>query len=518
MSGEMTGVLLGGVLLVGALPYIVTGAAAIGAVAGAVKLGGVVLRHVHETKSVQRYSTHYSSKQLFEMYGKMNHVEERRRKDTEELEQTRAKAAKKEAEKLESLTKKLEEAAERFREVADSAEEKTLKKEIKLLQAQVEEQKLQLQNVITRDLSQDLQKIQQRAHDESVRAIEEMQRLTRLDAMFTQEKEQDERMAEQLRVYVLSVIQDAETSMEMLLRMPGAGDKEQKLADLFKSRIQTARVQAEQGQTQAALVGAQTIISDCAMASLACTDAYTQQSELANLCIQELEALQEEMHVRRLLSFPVEGEEEAVEEDLNVFTQGEYEKEEKEIEHLREQIENWRVQGLSADELQHYYDEIRSVVRPNAEMVMETGQKKMIAFYEKQAAMDVVADFMMEQGYAFDWVETVGGDFSEEMVVHFVNPVTGCQVAVTLDEEMGQDELERLKMELMMFYSDGEAVSEVEKADLRKAMKQHLEAHGLGGSLSCSGRVHQASNRTEYNNQDSVREREARRLFNRNGT
>ena len=233
------------------------------------------------------------------------------------------------------------------------------------------------------------------------------------------------------------------------------------------------------------------------------------------LLLQELEALKEEMEHRREIRFQLDDREEETCEDLNDFAQGEYEGVQEQIRKMIERLEQRNEKCLTIGEILAMHQQFRDVVRPSAQTVMETAQNALMSYYEKLAEMDIVADFMLEQGYEVDWGDTIGGDPTQKMVMHFVDDTSGNTVAVTLDEDMSEEALRKMNMDLMMFYGDGEEVSEEQKQALRTALKKALGEHGLEGALHCSGQVNRPSDKREYDDPEAVRSAQPRKQFRR---
>lgn len=515
MSGEMTGMIVGGILLIYALPYVVAGAAAVGATVGAAKLAGAVIRHAAERSKRNAYETNFSSDQLRMMYGKMNTAISSRRGEEERLQRKRAEMIEKEAKQISELTNRMEALAKQAEAGNGSDQRDAAKREIESLRLQVDAHRQAIDAALNENLSRDLSAIAQQAHDESKKAIEDMQRLTEAQREMMDWQTQDARLAAQQQLYVKHAVQDAKQSVMMLERMNGSSDAERRIAEAYRRQIDRAQEQLEQGLLESALAISQDVITRCALESLNCAERYEEREITAGLLIGDLEALRGEMEHRRKVRFQLEGQDEESCEDLNEFSQEEYERVQLQVEEMLERVNRRQELGLTVEMLQVMHAQLRDTLRPGARFVMETAQKTMISYYEKLAELDIVADFMSEQGYEVDWGETVGGDLSEKMVIHFANETTGNTVAVSLDQDMSGAERQRMCMDLMMFYEDGEEVSEEEKQALRDALKHALTQHGLGGGLSCSGKVGSASDKTEYDEEERVRAAQPRKLFSR---
>ena len=160
--------------------------------------------------------------------------------------------------------------------------------------------------------------------------------------------------------------------------------------------------------------------------------------------------------------------------------------------------------------LQRQYNELRK----RADAVLTESATELIKYYDRLAALDVIADAMKEQNYKIDWALPEGDDPTQKMVVHFTNRVSGNTVSVTLDQDMDSADIKRLAMDILFYYERGDYVSEVEKGRVRKFLNDKLTEAGLTADVDhCKGAVNKPSSKTEYSQEKNVIEKQPRRLF-----
>ena len=79
---------------------------------------------------------------------------------------------------------------------------------------------------------------------------------------------------------------------------------------------------------------------------------------------------------------------------------------------------------------------------------------------------------------------------------------------------MTATDMNRMLMDLDVFFANGRTMTEPEKQALRSHMTQALSAAGLQGNLACTGRVNQESARSELREEESIRATAAVPIFN----
>ena len=128
----------------------------------------------------------------------------------------------------------------------------------------------------------------------------------------------------------------------------------------------------------------------------------------------------------------------------------------------------------------------------------------MQAYYKKLQVLEIIAEFMEEQGYDTNWIQPEGDDLSRKLVVNFIHQDTGNAVSFTVDMEQDGEEMSRMLMDMMIFYEERE-VTEFEKQKLREHINQVLNDNGIKGGLECSGDIGKSCQRVEYNQREAVK-------------
>jgi hypothetical protein len=203
-----------------------------------------------------------------------------------------------------------------------------------------------------------------------------------------------------------------------------------------------------------------------------------------------IEGLMEEMEKRRYIHIPAGKDcDEALDEDLNDYSQGHYAKMQEDLKLVLDQVRN----PVNLAMIRKMAGEFDSETEPQALKIMEVSQQMMHNYHEKLKVLDVVSEFMEEQNYAMDWAAPVGDDLSQKLVVHFVNKFSNSSISVTLDNQATAGNIANMAMEVLTFYSNGNPVSEQEKQRLRAELNNALHKAGITGSVSCQGQVNQPS-------------------------
>ena len=216
-----------------------------------------------------------------------------------------------------------------------------------------------------------------------------------------------------------------------------------------------------------------------------------------------IEALILEANERRELTITNEETGQTYVEDLNDFCQDGFEKL---VDSLEEALEHIKQHGK---EMTVYHLE-KALIRAEEDMILEiddlvdTAAQAMQAYYKKLQVLEIIAEFMEEQGYDTNWIQPEGDDLSRKLVVNFVHQDTGNAVSFTVDMEQDGEEMSRMLMDMMIFYEERE-VTEFEKQKLREHINQVLNDNGIKGGLECSGDVGTSCRRVEYNQREAVK-------------
>jgi len=230
---------------------------------------------------------------------------------------------------------------------------------------------------------------------------------------------------------------------------------------------------------------------------------YQERTALQAELEARLEALLVEVNGRRELTITNEESGQTYVEDLNDFCQDGFEKMaeklEKALEHMKENGNKMTVYQLEKALIQVEDEMIWEV-----DDLVETAAQGMQAYYKKLQVLEIISEFMEEQGYETNWIQPEGDDLSRKLVVNFVHQDTGNAVSFTVDMEQDGEEMSRMLMDMMIFYEERE-VTEFEKQKLREHINHVLHENGIKGGLSCSGDYGKSCQRVEYNQREAVK-------------
>ena len=199
------------------------------------------------------------------------------------------------------------------------------------------------------------------------------------------------------------------------------------------------------------------------------------------------------------------------EEYLDDFVQGRYSEVQEEIRDLLLEIRSEQSQRYSLQKLQLLLGEVENALVPRAYSLRDEAYANLMSYYERLRALEIISDYMQDQGYKVDWAQTAGNDASQKLVVHFTQSVSGNSVSVALDRDATATDIDRMAMEVMFYYGNNSQISEQEKERLRQRMLAALRKEGLGGSLSCTGNVNQQATDKTMNDKGAVERMPVRR-------
>ena len=313
-----------------------------------------------------------------------------------------------------------------------------------------------------------------------------------------------------------SALRDAEASVKLLTNMAESdgGIEFRRKAASIKAAYERARGMFDQNMYQSAFSNARTVIRETAMAVSENVQQRLETDMLEDQLRARLEGLHEELLQRRFIVFNNGAREDKRQEkgDLYRFSQGRYKET---VEALEQQMEALDAKSgtLSEYELTKAIEEFDTQTQPDAKRMVDKSVNVMRGYYERLIALDVIADFMTEQNYTMQWAAPVGNDLSQKLVVNFRQNSTGNEISVTLDNDFDSGDLSKMAMEVLTFNGSGQPVSETEKQRLRTLLNKKLEQSGLRGSIACSGKVNQESDRKEYTSKEQVKQLQPRQLF-----
>ena len=495
MSGEIGGILLGGAVLVSALPLVLAGAAVVGAAAGAASMGQAAVQAHRE-------------------------AEERRRKEALEVQRCGAEVSEaysrlqgvlaRQSEKNGACYKELESQMNRFsadlrkaaKEGADSG------RLAESLRKARDETAKTLRAIRTEELAR-IRKETERESASIMSALEQAQR-ARMDAADWNAKTAAAQAGQ--NAMARDFLRDAEASANLLRTLAASSGEAdfQAKADVIARSYQAAVAMLEAGSAQAASAQARKIITDTASIVTAHELERADKDALRIALETRLEGLRAELEAQGRIVFTDDlyGEEE---EFLDDFTQGEYSRVLQRVCDTLSEVRAGR--NDTVYKLQSLLDDVEDKLIPQAEEVLRVGYDKLTRYYERLHALQIVGNYMKEQGYAMEWAQSVGDDATQKLVVHFREPGSGNTIAVSLDEQAGAEDIGRMAMEVMFYYANGRPVSEAEKKSVREGMMGALREAGLSGGLECTGCVNQEASDKTMDNAETLKNLPVSRIF-----
>lgn len=497
MSGEGGGAIIGGLFIFGMAPAILGGTVVIGGAYGVLKLtqvlGSSAYRGYQRKKEKEKIEVNNCSRDLSVLYDGIQSALERQEQQDREYYEKLAAEMQQAAENLKEITKKSPDTKEWERKLSETRNT--------------------ISGSMGRQKAEALQKIREQTKAEVMSYIKKMDELQESEyRLVSWEKKTAEAKALQ-KTMAGEMMRDARASVRILNTLSKSNRSEGLIqrTQMMERRLQSAENAFAAEIYDTAAANAQKIISTCAALVLEHAQEELETVELRLDLEAKVSGLLEEVKRRRVIHFKdtmpgTKGEE--IYEDLNDFSQGHIEELHTGLSEMLEKL-----QKAEKGELLGMLQEFDTVMEPNAQMILKTAQDAMAMYYEKQYALEVVADFMQEQNYQVDWARPAGDDPSQKLVVHFTNLVSKNTISIILDSDMSAEEAGRMAMEILFFYDKGREVSEEEKKRLRENLSRALHDAGIGGSLSCTGAVGQASERRELNDEASVAKLQPEPLF-----
>ena len=498
MSGEGGGIIVGGIIAMMIAPVII-GAAAIGAAAvGAYHLGRLGYRAAKRSSERKKLRVDQCSADLSQLYNGINQrLEEQRKAENALMEKASAQ--------VEAAGKDLE----AFRAANPSTEQMT-RRTIAFrenVQRVFMENRQQEVNLIREKTGQDMQKL-----------IAAAAKAARQREDLVQWEEKTEAAKNAQRVYASGLLRDAQASVRLAQGMKGqypGSSFEQEVAVLEDS-LSKAQAAFDNNLFQSSSAQAQAIVTRCAQTLVEYEQAANENMQLQTDLLILTESMEAEVKERRNVTFEISDLKtktpRTVTEDLDDFSQGEFEKLQESIRILREKLQGPVLSEGELLRLRRQYD----IVRKNANIIMNKSSEELVRYYDRMSALEVISDAMKEQNYVVDWALPEGDDPTQKLVVHFTNKISGNTVTVTLDNDMTARDVRNLALNIMFYYDSGAPVPEPEKKRIRKYLDQKLNEAGLISDIDhCTGAVNEPCSNTIYANEESVMEKTPRPVFRR---
>ena len=490
MSGDSAGIVIGGALLLGAIPVVVGGALAIGAVYATVRAGAALFRVgkdiAREHGQRKTLEAQQCSAELSGMYAQMESALREQERQYGEISQRMGAQLTASSEALQRLIRE------------ENKDEGWTKRANQARQQAMEE--------MTRSAAGERQRIRQQTAASMAQIEAEMQRqMETQQGLIEWESSRAEDRAHQ-RAMCGKLLRDAEATLRICRAL---GSMEEK-ADLLASSLSKARRHFDDEIYDACAAESQDIITTGARLAAEISQKTLETDIVRQEILARCEGLQEYMARCRRVTFLDEFFQEEITEDLNAFSQGRYEEIQAEIDAM---IDRLNRENRTEEELTLIEEELDSVLTPNAQLVCETARDQLLAYYERLHTMEKLADYMRTQNYELDWACHPGDDQTQKLTVRFVNRATNNSVVLTLDRDMSTEDLHRMLVDLHIFYQNGRPMTEAEKEALRKGLTGALEGSCVRSSLACTGNKNLPSDQTRLQQEADVRNTRPVRLF-----
>lgn len=492
MSGESGGVIVGGILLIGAIPVVLAGAAAYGTLRlgiAATKAGFSAYQHHRER---QRLEDAAISRELDGMYGKLQRAIDNQAMLSETYRKELAQEVQQAADRLEKLTQQGSAAVDTWQARLDVACEEMVAKVRQSNQNHRERVATQTRAEMMKIIAET-----ESAREALVRSVE-------------WESRKAEHIAMQKSI-ATNLLHEAQGSIRLLESLDmGIANSFAERVDVLKSNIATAQQHYDNGLWELCTATCQDVVFRSARLTLEQSQTQLEADEMRADVMARLEGLAAQLEACRVVQFLDEYLDQDATEDLNDFTQGEYVRQQQVVQDMLAQV---RTDTITVEQLQALHSKIDNAVEGNVNTVIKTGHQRLLAYYKKMRTMEELAIHMAGQNYTMDWACTPNDDPTQPLSVRFTNNVSGNSVVVTLQDDMTTEDLSRMKMDLDVFFANGRIMTESEKQALRQHMTQALSAAGMQSNLSCQGRVNQESSRTERREEEAIRASAAQPLF-----
>ena len=492
MSGEGGGILIGGLVLVAALPVVLAGAAMVGAAVGLGALGRAAIHAGIEHHRKTKLELDNVSAELGQMYGKLRSTVEAQRRLSEEYDR--------------KIAREFTAASERMNQAVERGMDRS--KMDRMLQDTRSSVNTQIQETRNRELTQ----FRENAKREAAAQISALEQAQKMKLSLNCWKQQTAAAKANQKAIAASLLRDAKSTI-VLLRSLSASSTDPayvQQVQVYEDSHRGLEQAMQAGAYQSVAASAQNIITNGARLAMEYELSESEKDEIRVALVMRLTELDAEFDSTAKVQLNV-GFCDGQEEYLDDFIQGRYSEVQEEIRALLQEIRSEEGQRYSLQKLQLLQAEVEDSLVPKAYSLRDEAYANLISYYERLRALEIISDYMKDQGYQVDWAQTAGNDASQKLVVHFTQPVNGNSVSVALDRDATTTDIDRMAMEVMFYYGNNNQVSELEKERLRQRMLAALKRERLGGNLSCTGNVDQQASDKTLHDQAAVRSMPVRR-------
>ena len=496
MSGDGAGILIGALFLIGALPYILATAAAVAAAAGAIKVGKAAFSAAADHHQKVKLEVDECSAELSGLYAKLD------------------AAVAKQDQMGDAFYKNLDEQMKAIEATTNEAVAASTQESVAEAQALLRDVRDRTSQALGAQRTEEFARIRRETEAETNKIMGELRHAQQVRVEAADWSLRTEAAQAQQRALAQSLIRDAKASIKLLRTMADSdGDPAfSAKVGVLEGSLETAETSLANGLLQASATSAQQIITRSATLALQHERTRSDRDFSRAALRGRLEGLRAELESLEWMDY-VDERFGHVTEHMDDFTQGAFSKLMEDIDAQLEAISGDEGRLMSPELLELRLAGVEDELIPRADTVVRTGHERFAQFYERLHALSILEQHMKEQGYVCDWKQMAGDDATQKAVVHFTEPVTGNSIAVALDDEdPDKAELDRMAMEVMFYFANGQVVTEPEKERIRQGMLEALASEGLGGHVACTGSVNAESSDQTMRDQQSVQELPVRRL------
>lgn len=461
MSGDSVGYLVGGALLLGALPMIATGALAAGTAYAAVKIGQFSYRQCKRYRQLNASPT--ASAAMRRTTGMINHRLDDQAQQTSQLRARQSDAVRQCGQELQhALAGKDYEQIRR----AQQALEREMQQSNEMCRAREE---------LHRQARQDIQ-----------RMIADLDQAHKAFQALTDWNNTDEGSRRAQHQIAMEAIEQARASTELLRQLE---EPDQEVAAAIAA-LSALMDQAEQtlhtGQYQATCVIAQSISSKALMSAAEAAQREIETEERRSDLLCALEGWKARLQATRAFTFTDRtGREEKV--DLAEYCQH-WEDNARKLNEL-----SVAVPKASGAALLQIEKESASLIAQASQMI-NTAVRHAMLYYEKLMAAEMVIDLMGQNNFTCVDAAQPNNDKAEDLLcLRFAEP-GGTEFVVSLDTR----DFNRMDLGLHVVPGTGRLPSEQELDAMRGHLTDGLGTTGLKARLECQGNVYQPTSRPEY--------------------
>ena len=494
MSGEAGGVVLGALVVVALAPYVLAAGAAAavgyGIYKGSVAAGKQYQKKKEEEEKKKQAFINECSAELQSTYQQMFSISASQQKQFEDFKA--------------GLDAELSEMGSQLEALAKSSSD------VSFLQKKIDEAHAQLTATLKAKYSETGSAIVKESKaklSECTATLESQLKAKNSLAVWASKTEQHMVMQKALASDALS---NAKASIEAL-RVLADGN-----ADIsFKNKCIALENQLKKAQRsfdaqsyQMAFSAANTIITQCAVLT---SEQLVNEAEIDLMTahvLTLLEACYAEMEKNRFVEFENQKTGRIHKADLNQFSQGKYKGV---MRKIRKEIEHITSSPQTLFTLEQALNRAENELIPEAQHWTETARRIMQKYFERDAALKAIAEYMEKQNYKVNWMAAAGKDPSQELVVNFTGPYNDETISLVLSSDATAGDVTQMALEVYS-YSNGDPISEQERQRFRDLVTEALKEAGFVGELSCTGKLNESAENNDFRSREETQQKQTNAL------